>query len=77
MEKTDVSNSNCTGSGNDGSHGLISNNEQLCQGILMSSLSSGPSQHLLTPKLERPTSLSGVTNKITRRNVSYRGDQCK
>lgn len=76
-EKTDVPNINCSGSGNESNHILISNNDQLCQGVLMSTLSGGPSQHLSTPKPERPTSLSGVSNKITRRNISYRGDQCK
>ncbi|XP_031621074.1 phosphatase and actin regulator 4B isoform X2 [Contarinia nasturtii] len=62
-DKTDVLN-NC---GNE-SNVLITNNEQLCKGAILSSLSGGASQHLSTPKLERPTSLGGGSNKISRRN---------
>lgn len=73
-EKTDVLRSTNCGSGNDSNHTIVTNNDPLCKGMLMS---GGPTQHLSTPKPERPTSLAGVSNKISRRNVSYRRDQCK
>lgn len=67
-EKTDAQNNNCSV--------LLSTNEPLCHGTLLSSITGGLSQ-LLTPKPERPTTLSTDTNRISRRNVSYGGDQCK
>lgn len=74
-EKTDISNSICAGNGNDTNLTLVSSNE-LCQGGKMSPIVGGSNQHLLTPKLERPTSLGG-TNKISRKIINYRGEQCK
>lgn len=73
IKKTDISSNSC---GNDNDHSPISANEQLCQGVLMSSLSGGLNQHSSTQKLERPTSLMGA-NKISFKNISFRGEQCE
>lgn len=64
-----MTNNSC---GSENSHVSISNNEQLCQG-LMSSSNDGLNQHSTTPKLERPTSLVGG-NKMSLKNISYRSE---
>lgn len=69
-EKTDVT---CGGGSN---NTLSPSNEQPCQGALLPPPGGGLGNHLSTPKLERPNSLSGA-NKISRRVICYHGDHCK